>query len=888
MRFLRTRFELPVSLLLVAAIGTVVWTPQRGEAKEVAKQQTRNVGEIRVATDGFYRVSTKALSALDAGKPSDLVVTRRGVPVPSILADGELVFLALSTSGPHSRVATYRIEHTSYVDRTAEEPNPVPATGNESRILRRVHAPDHYLGALASADPTVYAGNRPVWFAMGLESLGEGSMLLGGMGAARGKEQILRAHVYATHTGPVSLKAAWNNVDLGVATTQRASGGAVLEWKVPAKAIPNMRESIRLRDVTKSLPPRARNDMSAGYGSIWIDGFHLVGPMGAVEEQLTYEPFARVPVASGDRVPAPDKGIAFVLSRGSTYPMPARWRSRDGAYLIPDVPSDAVLYAATNATEVTPTKRTLAPEDQFLVPSGTQHVIVAVPELLDAVKPLVDHRGKTGTPSTVVSIAEIYSRFGYGEHTPEALRAFIVHLMQRKDVPLKYVLLVGDAVYDRTDFTKTWTIPTPMARTMYNGATASDRLYTRPVGGVVHTGGPALGRLPFREPKDVQAFVDRLIKYENAPPKHASRRMMRFITSEGRFGPIVDTLLESAFRKVVADGIPPAYDIEVTFASARSPFLWPPPEFNAKVIKGVNDGALFYTYVGHGFAEGFDELQAGGRRFPILTVRHAPQIDVKGTKPIVLVLACTTAQFDRKQKRGDGIGEALMKRPQGPIAFWGATRICHPAANTLIARAMTRYLHGDGGNMRLGDVIRNAIDECIAPTKPDPGLTAIRFGIKMMVGGVSPDRLVREASEMFILLGDPATKIAFPKNNIHVTAARGEEPVTLNILAKADLPDDTPVQISVEFPRTANAYKPKRVANVLDPEAFPTIRENHKRMNDWAIARVSGVIKDGKVGAKITLSTAEGWEGLIVKTVAMTTSDVHQGAYVIPAQEEDK
>ena len=868
-------------LILVLAVWHFRFHTSVATAKENPVRNVRWVGEVRVGTDGFYRVSADKLAALGLGPATTMRVTRRGIDVPSRAVKGDLVFLALATEGPHSRLATFRIEAAT-ADAKRDHPTKKSAQAvNPSRVLRRVYAPDHYLGALASADPRVYGGQPPVWFAMGLEAFGEGSMLLGAMGAAAGSDQTLRLHVFSTHLGPVKLRATWNEVDLGLATAPRANRGAVLEWKIPARAVPRMRESIRLTDATATLPPRAAGDLSPGYGWLWIDAFHLVGPMGTIKEQLANQPFARLPVTSGETIPAPN-GVAFLLSRESNSLTPPVWSKKDGGYVLGDVPADTVLYAQSTITETAVRKLALRPEDKPLVPAGTEHVIVSVPQLVDAVKPLVVHRTRTGTPSVVVSIADVYSRFGYGERTPEALRAFMIHLMKRDDMALKYVMLLGDAVYDRTDLAKIWTIPTLMARTMYNGATASDRLYTRPPSKDTHSGGPALGRLPFRTPEAVSAFVKRLIAYETAPPAHSSRRMMRFVTSEGRFGPLVDMLLEGAFRRVVADGIPPAYDVEVTFANPRSAFLWPPPEFNQKVIDGINDGALFYTYVGHGFAEGFDQLQAGSARFPILTVQHAPAIDIRGTSPIVLVLACTTAQFDRKQRRGDGIGEALMKRPKGPIAYWGATRICHPAANTLIARAMTRFLHHRAGTLRLGDVIRKAMDESIAPTVPDPGRSAIRFGIKLMVKGVSPERLVREASEMFILLGDPATRIAFPKNDIRVSATRGKKPTTLNVFAETDLPDGTPVALSVEFPRTANAYKPKPVANVLDPDAFPTIRENHRRMNDWAIARVTGNVKHGKVAAEMTLSAAEGWEGFLVKAVAITQGDVHHGAYVIP------
>ena len=57
-------------------------------------------------------------------------------------------------------------------------------------------------------------------------------------------------------------------------------------------------------------------------------------------------------------------------------------------------------------------------------------------------------------------------------------------------------------------------------------------------------------------------------------------------------------MIEMFFRSIVTTAIPPDYDVELTFASAASPYFWSPREFNGKVIDSLNAGALFYTYVG--------------------------------------------------------------------------------------------------------------------------------------------------------------------------------------------------------------------------------------------------------------------------------------------------
>ncbi len=349
---------------------------------------------------------------------------------------------------------------------------------------------------------------------------------------------------------------------------------------------------------------------------------------------------------------------------------------------------------------------------------------------------------------------------------------------------------------------------------------------------------------------------------------------MRFVTSEGRFGAFIDRILEQMFRTVVSTDIPPAYDVEITFASLASPYLWPPPEFNEKVIQGFSDGCLFYTYVGHGFAHGFDSLRAGTQRFPILTKDDVAGIQGRGTPPVAFVVACTTAMFD--MPNDTGIGETLLASPGGPIAYWGATRICHPAANTLLGRGIARTMAKGEGVLRLGQILDTARDQVLTK-EGDPGRALIDFAIRQLAGGADPDRLALEGSWMYQLLGDPATRVAFPKNDIAVQAVRGEGPV-VEAKLNAPLPDGTTVHVSLEVPRHKSVSKPARVENALDPASYETIRTNHARMNDLRLAHHTIVLRDGEAAVALEIPDDGDPSALIVKAWAVTSENVHQGA----------
>lgn len=853
-----------------------------------AAEEVRTIGRILVQREGFFRVPLADLKRLGAPSAGHVTVHDGHSPVPLYrgpAAGDDLVFLVAQHTpryvafGPLKEAIALelRVHPTPRrIDRAPPDPA-VPFEDTPPEPLKRLWLQDRVFAGLASARPAVYDRPTPLWFLASIQRGSRQRLDLGPVGAAPGEPQQLGAYVYTNTLGAVRVRAVWNGQDLGVVEGVRSSRGAgiTLRWPVAAGQVPAGAEpaTLFLQDVSPALPPPEERDVSRERGAILVDSLELSGPTQAVLRGETLRAW-RVP-ASG-RMRLQGKGPALLLREvDGEYDWYEPTVQADGVHAWTLEDDDAVLVAAERAYEVHPQRWGKERPDPHAKLAGARHVIFSVPALAPQAQRLADYRTKRGLPSKVVTTADVLDSERYGLLAGRPVRAyfrFLQDLIQRRDVPIEYVLLVGDATVDRTLSGRYETIPTPMTRTKWNGATSSDRVYVARKG---RDPEPAIGRLPFDDAEQMRAYVDRLIRYETKPPAHASRRMLRFITSEARFSPLIDKMIEGKFRSVLAREIPPAYDIEVTYANPRSAFLWPPPELSSKVLDGLNDGALFFTYVGHGFEKGFDTLQIGRERYGILHVQDADGVAIRHTPPIVFVLACTTAMFDGVQ--GPGIGEALLERPAGPVAYWGASRVCHPIYNAFVGQAIAANLGKGGALDRIGKILAQARADA-------PGLAA-KFGTLLNLFPAVDDvpRHFAEGGLMYTLLGDPALRVAFPRNDLDVDASVDAATRKVTVRVQAKLPDGSELALSLETPRNEDHYKPAPVDNPSNPASFATIRRNHARMNDRALARTTAQLTDG--AAEVVFELPEGLapEGLVIKAACITADDVHQGATTLKA-----
>lgn len=272
----------------------------------------------------------------------------------------------------------------------------------------------------------------------------------------------------------------------------------------------------------------------------------------------------------------------------------------------------------------------------------------------------------------------------------------------------------------------------------------------------------ALGRLPVENPKQLTELVRRIISYEVDFANHASKRNVHFIAGVGGFGPLADGLIDAISRRLIGGGIPGSFNVSMTYASWQSPYCPAPTEFSTFTIDRINQGGLFWVYMGHGQSSQLDALRVPQcPPLPIYRSADTAKLKVRGVPPICVFLACNTGAFDGPRA---SIGEQMLLAPRGAIAVLAATRVTMPYAMSVMGDSMLNQAF-KCRRETLGEIILLAKQELVSAT--GKSVSANRRLLDQIAAVTSPDSGLlkeerQEHSWMFNLLGDPLLRVNYP------------------------------------------------------------------------------------------------------------------------------
>ncbi len=389
-------------------------------------------------------------------------------------------------------------------------------------------------------------------------------------------------------------------------------------------------------------------------------------------------------------------------------------------------------------------------------------IIITHPSLLSEANRLAAfHVQHDGYAVTVATTDKIFNEFSSGIPDPTALRDFVKMYYDKAgtDSTLrpKYLLLFGAASYDyknrinnNTNLVSSYEtenstdpLTTHVSDDFFGLLNDGDDVNAISPPGLLDIG---IGRLPARNLKEAKTMVDKIIHYNAATSLGPWRNQMIFTADDND----ADLHLNDAeFISGDATSTNPLFNqskiyldaYKMVSGSGGSRY----PDVNAAIVNQVFDGSLIFNYTGHG---GYQQLSASA----VLTNTELQQFNNPNKLPLFITATCDFAPFDDPSKNSLG-GSLLYDDSIGAIALMTTTRVVFAASNRVLNDNYLKIaLQPDASGKYL------SLGEAVQRTKNYTYQTS---------GDVYNNR-------KFVLLGDPAMKIAYPEWKLQLTTINGQ------------------------------------------------------------------------------------------------------------------
>lgn len=382
-------------------------------------------------------------------------------------------------------------------------------------------------------------------------------------------------------------------------------------------------------------------------------------------------------------------------------------------------------------------------------------VIVAHPDFTDQAVRLAEfHTSHNDFSVLVVQPQTIYNEFSSGAQDITAIRDFMRMLWNKAESWNKprFLLLFGDASYDYKDYLTGNSNFVPTFQSVESlhpvNSFATDDFFAcidDAEGGlstdVVDLG---VGRLVVQTADQAKNAVDKIIHYATATTKvHGDwRNVIAFVADDGdgnehmRQADQLATMIDTTFYN---------YNTEKIFLDAYPQISTPGgqriPDANLAINQRLGKGALIVNYTGHGGETGW----AHERVLEINDILSWTNFD---RMPVFMTATCEFSRYDDPLRVS--AGEMVFLNPRGGgVALFTTARPTFGTPNFTLARNFYNIAlkPTDNGMPFLGDLIR----------------------ISKRLSG--PDN----NGKKFVLLGDPALKMAYPEYKIYTTSINGND-----------------------------------------------------------------------------------------------------------------
>ncbi|HEX4147748.1 MAG TPA: C25 family cysteine peptidase, partial [Pirellulales bacterium] len=361
----------------------------------------------------------------------------------------------------------------------------------------------------------------------------------------------------------------------------------------------------------------------------------------------------------------------------------------------------------------------------------------------------------------------------------------------------------------------------------------------------------AVGRWPVASPRETTEAVRKVLAYEEATEGGDWQRRVSFVAGTSGAGAMSDAASEIAARTLIAQHIPPAYISSMTYANWHSPYCPEPGLFQSMAVERLNEGCLFWVYLGHGQRQHVDYVRVPQGYYPILDRRVAAGLSCRTAPPIALLMACYTGAIDG---RDECLAETLLKTHGGPVAVLASSRVSMPYAMSVLGIELIRgyFTHS---RATLGDLQLEAKRDTIHRSRADATsltLDTLARIINPRSSDLAAERL--EHLALFNLLGDPLLRLKHPQAASITTSALTDTKDEL--VVNVGSPVDGHGKVEIVVRRDRLTFEPPERKNFEPWINVVEFQDVYRRANDSRLAWTIMDVKDGRAVARVRLPVA--------------------------------
>jgi hypothetical protein len=462
-------------------------------------------------------------------------------------------------------------------------------------------------------------------------------------------------------------------------------------------------------------------------------------------------------------------------------------------------------------------------------------VVVCPAEFRSAMQPWLARRQGQG------HVVEFLASDGNALQIREKIRAVA------KNGSLKFIVLVGDAPVaqandvQRARCTPTFRLPSQMGH--YWGGDP-DFASDNPYADLNDDGVPelAIGRITSHTTDELTAVLQKILAYEDSRDFGPWRARINFVAGEGGYGRLIDSALEELVPRAIGCELPAAYQATLTDAKWRSPFCPNPHLFHQCSLDRLNEGCLFWVFMGHGAPRTLQWAMFPDGHTPILQCDDCRQLHCGATPPIAMCMCCYTGDF---AEQNDCLAEELLRASAGPVAVFSGSNVTMPYGMAALARqAIHEYF--DQRCETLGEWILQAKRDTMAGY--DLPIWSLLHAITVAAAppGIDLKQERLEHLQLFNLFGDPTMRLAHPQE-VKISAPQTATAVeSITVHATCPVSGTATVQLIIPLERIQVSSRDRYDGSQKGREQFDAV---YRTVNNSQLASATAEVKDGTFSA---------------------------------------